>query len=159
MEIIWLPQDNLDLDYFNPSAGIPTSTQPNNRFNSVALPLVILGCTGVAASTATFRYTVTVNWEAVANNSTLSFLHTSPSPVQTGKLEQAWNFFKSVGSKLARTVTDTVPYFQNAYNGLQAARKLGPAINTVARYAPQIAYGAGAIGSIASGAGPLLLTM
>lgn len=149
LEMIWLPQDNLDLDYFNPSAGIGTSTQYSNRFNSVTLPYIIVGVTGAAASTATFRYTVTVNWEGLANNSTLAFVHTAQSPVNLGKLEQAWNAFGWVRQNLASIVSKSAPYLQTALNGLMAARRMGPAL----------AAGAAAVAPLAAKAAPLLLTM
>jgi hypothetical protein len=141
IEIIWSPQDTSDLIYCNPLATY-ASVIYNDKQSAAAYPYLMVGCTGVAASTATFRYTITVNWEALASVSTLAFVHTEPSPVNLSHLQEAFNWASNNFGKMAKVASAAAPYLQTAYNGLMASR----------------ANGAGAAAlRLAVGAAPLLL--
>jgi len=132
LECIWVPQDNLDLDYFSPAATSYAGTAFNDRLNNVALPYLMFACSGVAASTASFRVTTTVNWEALANQSTLSFVHATPSPVNISYLQQAFNWAQqNVGHLAARVGEGVSSFLSTPANGQRAARALGAGYNAL----------------------------
>jgi hypothetical protein len=141
IEIIWSPQDTSDLIYCNPQAGHPGSGY-NDKSSYAAYPYLQVGCTGVAASTPTFRYTITVNWEALAAVSTLAFVHTEASPVNLSHLQDAFNWASNNFGKMAKVASAAAPYIQTAINGLMASRANGAG---------------GAALRLAMGAAPLLL--
>jgi hypothetical protein len=126
IEIIWTPQDAADLIYCDPDASFPAGPASYNDKNGyAAYPYLQVGCTGVAASTPTFRYTITVNWEALASVSTLAFVHTEPSPVNLSHLQDAFNWASNNFGKMAKVASAAAPYLQTAYNGLMASRANG----------------------------------
>lgn len=134
MEIIWVPQDNADLVYCSPIAGGFSigDTSYNDKLNNASYPYVIMAASGLAFSTASFRYTLTVNWEALAAVSTLAFIHSEPSPVNLGHLQDAFNWAQNNVGRLARRASDAIPYLQTAYNGLAAGRALGAGLGGLA---------------------------
>ncbi len=136
LESIWVPQDNSDLIYTNPSAGQFASTLPfNDKYQTALYPYLCFGASGLTASTASFRYTVTVNWEGLANQSTLAFVHTEASPSNVNHLMEAFNWIKAKGGQFANIVSASAPYVQTALDGIMAAGALGPALLTGNPYA------------------------
>jgi hypothetical protein len=132
IEMIWVPQDQLDLDYSSPiAAGFSGSGAFNDRLNNVMYPFLVFACSGCVASTPSFRYTITINWEALPNQSTVGFVHTSPSPTSIMKLQGAFNWVKANMPKLARFVSRALPYVETGINGLLASGMLGPGAQTI----------------------------
>ena len=160
MEIIWVPQDNSDLIYCAPLCGGFSigDTSYNDKLNNAAYPYVIMAGSGLAFSTASFRYTLTVNWEALAAVSTMAFVHQEPSPVNLGYLQQAFNWAQNNVGHFARRASDAVPYFQTAYNGLQAGRALGAGLGGLALEGSRMTSRSGTTNALGMASRQMMLT-
>jgi hypothetical protein len=121
LRILWAPQDNSDLEYAYPGATrwtIAQSTTAGSSFSdhitNVEYPYVIVLCESMTASQS-LRFTVTTNYEALADSQNMTFLSPQASPSSPGALSTALNYIRQLGSVIAGPVFRAMdsPFAQN----------------------------------------------
>jgi hypothetical protein len=103
-QIIWLPQDDADLVYSNPSAAYGGSAGGWNDKNFTSVyPYIVVAC-GEMSSGFLVRFTITVNYEAIADSTNMTFLSPVSSPSNPSMLSTAFNYIRQIGGAVAGPV-------------------------------------------------------